>query len=844
MAAVIFAVCSTAVFAADPPSKFDLRDVGGQNYVTSVKNQQGGTCWTFGTMASLEGNLLMTGAWAAAGEQGEPDLAEYHLDWWNGFNKHNNDDTDPPTGGGLTVHEGGDYLVASAYLTRNEGAVRNIDGQSYTTPPLRTDPSYHYFYPRNVEWYVANPDLSNIDTIKNKIMEYGVMSTCLCYSGSYMQNYIHYQPPSSSADPNHGVAIIGWDDDKVTQAPKPGAWLIKNSWGSGWGIGGYFWISYYDKHCCQNATMGAVSFQDLEPLAYDGTYYHDYHGWRDTKTDASEAFNAFIAQGGMKGAEMLSAVSFFVAADKVNYTIKVYDNFSGGQLLDELVSKSGYIEYTGFHTVDLDTPLALTADDDFYVYLSLSNGGQPYDRTSDVPVLLGASARVIVESASNPGESFYRESGVWKDLYDFNDTANFCIKALVLDFAPLEYAFPDGLPEGYHPPGPETLMTLEIRTGSENYVPGTGKLYYRFDPSDPYSTVPLTPLSGDLFEVDLPNTRPGDQPEFYFSAQGDGGTTVTSPFTAPNDVYAFEVCFVDEIMKDDFELDLGWTVQNINLLDGPWERGVPIGGGDRGDPPTDYDGSGKCYLTDNVDGDSDVDGGPTILTSPVFALSGADAGITYSRWHYNDDNNDIFTVEISNDAGATWKVVEKIGHTNGWNVVNFDVADYITPTAQMQIRFSAIDQPNDSVTEAGLDAFRVMELQYDASLWADAYTASCAQGALVDYSLDAGVANGGRNYLLLGSLTGTNPGFTLPGGQQVPLNWDAFTNLIINNLTSPIFQNFLGTLDGMGQAAAAFDTLGPVDPVLVGHTMNFAFLLKPPAGWDFVSNLVDLTFEP
>lgn len=284
---------------------------------------------------------------------------------------------------------------------------------------------------------------------------------------------------------------------------------------------------------------------------------------------------------------------------------------------------------------------------------------------------------------------------------------------------PLTISLPDGPPE-ILTPGVETSFAVQIVDGAETYLPGSGTLHYRYYGTE-YSTVELTYTGGDLFEAVLPAADCDASPEFYVSAEGDGGSVVFDPPDAPDTVYVSTVGYLITVFEDNFETDQGWTV-NGDAVDGHWERGIPVGGGDRGDPPSDYDGSGNCYLTDNVDGNSDVDEGYTYLTSPSVNLDGVEtARLYYGLWYTNnsgnDPNNDLFKVWISSNNGANWINAETFGPVtqSGWREHSLFVDDYIVPSDQVKIMYEASDLGAGSVVEAGIDAVSVAYIECEQS---------------------------------------------------------------------------------------------------------------------------------
>ena len=370
----------------------------------------------------------------------------------------------------------------------------------------------------------------------------------------------------------------------------------------------------------------------------------------------------------------------------------------------------------------------------------------------------------------------------------------------------LQWSYPNGQPAELELTG-GTAIDVDVIASGITPVAGSGVLH--FDDGAGWRSVAMSdPLPGSYHGVfpGLPGAECGEVMSWYLTVDGSDGNTYSSPSAgaaAPFTATGTHPGWTQTALVDlDFETAVGWSVQDISVTDGSWSRGVPVDG-DRGDPPADFDGSGQCWLTDNVSGNSDVDGGPTRLISPIYDIRGYQTvTLTYARWFTNDDNDaDRLDVEVSSDAGATWVLLESVADTNGWVEVSHDLAQSIALTANFQVRFSATDNPNNSVTEAAIDALRIdgefIPLKFDIS----------PETAARNDALTADVWTGGANALFLIALT------DLDG--------------------VPMFVQFVfSTFDASGHFAVS-DAV-PDDPTLVGSDFTFSAW-----GFDTIGKLRD-----
>lgn len=311
------------------------------------------------------------------------------------------------------------------------------------------------------------------------------------------------------------------------------------------------------------------------------------------------------------------------------------------------------------------------------------------------------------DSGANAGTAVWHPDVEWAILHATG----------VCEPAQLKITAPFGLPEVISSEKQtQILLTVSPADGLQP-VNGATKLVVSTNGTSfqLIDTMLLSPELGAVKVTFPTNLSCGEQLHYFFLAEATDGSITYFPQGAPAVTAVATVAGeVDSLADFDFEDAEGWTVESgPGLTDGEWEVGVPVADGGNA-PTSDYDGSGQCFLTDNTpwgSGTSDVDGGPTSLISPIIDLTQTtDPVLSYARWFNNDDlDADRLDVEVSWNDGDTWKLLESVGHTPGWQIATFHLRDFIPPTPLVRVRFTVSDTPNTSKTEAAIDRFRVEE---------------------------------------------------------------------------------------------------------------------------------------
>ncbi len=120
---------------------------------------------------------------------------------------------------------------------------------------------------------------------------------------------------------------------------------------------------------------------------------------------------------------------------------------------------------------------------------------------------------------------------------------------------------------------------------------------------------------------------------------------------------------------------------------------------------------------------------------------------------------------------------------------------------------------------------------------------SVSEGGWQNFELNAGPEHPHRWYLILGSLSGTDPGIAV-GDFLIPLQYDFYTDFTLTMPNAGLIRDQLARLDEAGQATADFYLPPRVALDFIGMTMNHVYVVaNESAGIAAVSEPVPLHLD-
>ncbi len=230
---------------------------------------------------------------------------------------------------------------------------------------------------------------------------------------------------------------------------------------------------------------------------------------------------------------------------------------------------------------------------------------------------------------------------------------------------------------------------------------------------------------GPHFSLSVDDTACGQTIAFTLSVRWAGGGATTSAFNLPVGTQSTLT-----VLGDDFETDLGWTAGVLGATAGFFVREDPhevFDAQDNAVQPEDdttADPGATCWVTLNplapVGFDplaGDVDKGTVWVQSPTFDGENAESLVfDFSRWFVRRNPNSFDASEgrmrVSRDDGTSWVTVRTYNTDSPqWVAESLDLVPYVSPSAQMRVRFEVQERfttgVGDTLLEGLLDDVRI-----------------------------------------------------------------------------------------------------------------------------------------
>ncbi|MBU8893879.1 MAG: fibronectin type III domain-containing protein [Bacteroidales bacterium] len=224
------------------PTEFDWRNYNGHTYIGDVRDQGGcGSCYAFGASAAAEGVYnFATGSYDSNTADFSEGWIAFCLSEISPYSSH----FDGCNGADYDYYEL-QALVDIGHIDESYFPYSDANNQSC---PSTTDAAPKIQFEG---WYRV--PCADVDAIKTAIMTYGVVDAAVYvttafsgYSGGvFTDSYTTCNTnPCYNATTNHAIALVGWGVD----ATDGEYWILRNSWGSSWGEGGYMKLSVNASH--------------------------------------------------------------------------------------------------------------------------------------------------------------------------------------------------------------------------------------------------------------------------------------------------------------------------------------------------------------------------------------------------------------------------------------------------------------------------------------------------------------------------------------------------------------------------------------------------------------------